>query len=171
MIVESAHARAVRQEMDRQLAEEKERERVRIAKLIAERMMDDRALIFGNLLKGVSAQELARTFHRTENEVQQIFNFILRKIRSRRLERMEPAIPGNTLEELRRPAMRGSRIAFLEILPKLNLDKDPTFKRIMHEEIEMKNDGSMRNEDVLRQLKPVTAAKPNNLKGKPDVRQ
>jgi hypothetical protein len=121
------------------------------AAILATRLNDERALIFSNLLNGVPAWQVARDFHRsTEQEVMEIFRFILRKIRSRRLERMEPPILGATVEEVRR-----YRMVCLSILPKLNLDKDPKFQKVMYETVDVRDDGSIRNEDFLRQLKPI----------------
>lgn len=123
--------------------------------VIATRMLDERVLIFRNLLNGVPAWQVARDFHKqSEQEVMCIFNFILRKIRSRRLERMEPPIPGCTVDEVRK-----SRLLCLSIVPKLNLDKDPKFAKVIYEELEVKENGVVRNEDFLRQLKPLKEKK------------
>jgi hypothetical protein len=118
--------------------------------IIAARLNDERALIFTNLLNGVPVWQVARDFHRSEPDVMHIFRFIVRKIRSRRLERMEPPIVGNTIDEVRR-----QRIACLTILPKLNLDKDPRYKDVFHETVDIKNDGTIRNADFLAQMKPL----------------
>src|SRR5580692_9304331 len=114
------------------------------------RRNDSRALIFTNLLNGVPAWQVARDFHRSEPDVMNIFRFILRKIKSRRLERMEPPIVGNSIAEIRK-----QRITCLTILPKLNLDRDPLYKDVLHEPVDIKNDGTMRNEDFLTSLKPL----------------
>jgi len=120
------------------------------AALMAKRLNDERALIFSNLLNGQEPWKVAEQFHKSLPDVMNIFNFVLRKIRSRRLERMEPPITGSSIEEIRK-----QRIACLTILPKLNLDKDPRFKDVRHEAVELKSNGSIRNEDFLRQLKPL----------------
>jgi len=121
-----------------------------VVALMAARLQDERALIFTNLMNGVPVWQVARDFRRSEPDVMNIFRFILRKIRSRRLERMEPPIIGNTIDEVRR-----HRIACLMILPKLNLDKDPRYRNVMHEAVEVKNDGTIRNVDFLQQMKPL----------------
>lgn len=126
------------------------------AAIMAERLKDERALIFSNLLNGVPVWQVARDFHKSsEQEVMDIFRFILRKIRSRRLERMEPPIVGDTIEEIRR-----QRIACLTALPKLNLDKDPRYKNVMHETVDLKTDGSIRHQEVLQRMKPMPDYKP-----------
>jgi hypothetical protein len=114
------------------------------------RLKDDRALIFTNLLNRVPAWQVARDFHRSEPDVMNIFRFILRKIKSRLLERMEPPIVGNSIAEIRK-----YRITVLTILPKLNLDRDPLYKDVFHEPMEIKQDGTVRHSDFLKQLKPV----------------
>jgi hypothetical protein len=120
------------------------------AAIMAKRLLDERALIFMNLLNGVPVWQVARDFHKSEPDVMHIFRFILRKIRSRRLERMEPPIVGNSIDEVRR-----QRIACLSILPRLNLDRDPLYKDVLHENVDITKDGTVRNEDFLRQMKPL----------------
>ena len=113
------------------------------------RLNDERALIFRNLLNGVPVWRVARDFKLgSEQEVQNIFNFVVRKIRSYLLQQMLPPIVGLTVSELQR-----SRLRCFEILPLLNLDKEPLYRKVAHEEIEMKSDGTVRNMDLLRQLK------------------
>jgi hypothetical protein len=131
------------------------------AALMERRLKDDRALIFTNLLNGVPAWQVARDFHRSEPDVMNIFRFILRKIKSRRLERMEPPIVGNSISEIQR-----QRISVLTILPKLNLDKDPLYKDVFHEPMEIKQDGTVRQADFLKQLKPM----PEHLRTPPIVK-
>ena len=43
----------------------------------------------------------------------------------------------------------------LSILPKLNLDRDPLYKDVFHEPMQIKDDGTIRNADVLSQMKPL----------------
>ena len=121
-----------------------------VAAIKAARLKDDRALIFSNLLNGVPAWQVARDFHRSEPDVMNIFRFILRKIKSRRLERMEPPIVGNSIAEIQR-----HRVTVLTILPNLNLDRDPLYKDVFHEPMEITQDGKVRNADVIRQMKPM----------------
>ena len=121
-----------------------------VAAIKAARLKDDRALIFSNLLNGVPAWQVARDFHRSEPDVMNIFRFILRKIKSRRLERMEPPIVGNSIAEIQR-----HRVTVLTILPNLNLDRDPLYKDVFHEPMEITQDGKVRNADVIRQMNPM----------------
>jgi hypothetical protein len=142
-------------------AEKRKADTARIAAVIETRLKDDRALIFSNLLNGVPVWQVCRDFHRTESDVMNIFRFILRKIKSRRLERMEPPIVGNAISEIQK-----QRIAVLTILPKLNLDKDPLYKNVFHEPMEIKQDGTVRHADFLKQLRPV----PEHLRMPPIVK-
>jgi hypothetical protein len=127
----------------------------------AARLQDDRALIFSNLLNGVPVWQVCRDFRRSEVDVMNIFRFILRKIKSRRLERMESPIVGNSVAEIQR-----QRITVLTILPKLNLDRDPLYKNVFHEPMEIKSDGTVRNAEVIRQMKPL----PEHLRTPPIVK-
>ena len=79
-----------------------------------------------------------------------IFPFVLPKIRSRRLERMEPPILGETIEEVSL-----SRVVCLSILPKHNLDKEPRYQKVIYEAVEIRENGTIRNEDVMPSLKPT----------------
>lgn len=121
-----------------------------IAAVMASRLLDSRALIFTNLMNGVPVWQVCRDFRKSEPDVMNVFRFVLRKIRSRRLERMEPPIIGNTIDEVRR-----QRIVCLTILPKLNLDRDPRYKDVLHEPVDLKNDGTVRNADFLQAMKPL----------------
>lgn len=94
--------------------------------------MDTRALIFSNLLNGVPLGQVAQAFHKTESEINQIFSFVLRKIKSycfvRQTQKAYPTITASTLEDAKK-----YRLTCLEVLPKLNLDKDSQFKDIQTE--------------------------------------
>jgi hypothetical protein len=132
---------------EKQLREERQ---AKDAAIMAARLKDERVMIFANLMNGVPEWKIAEQFHKSVPDVMHIFRFILRKIRSRRLERMEPPIVGNSLAEIRR-----QRITVLTLLPRLNLDKEPHYSNVMHEGMEVKQDGTVRNADFLRQLKPM----------------
>lgn len=91
-------------------------------------MSDDRALIFKNLLNGVPIQQVCRDFHKTESEVNQIFSFVLRKIKNycwlRSATKVAlPMVHAGNLEEAKK-----YRIQCLSVLPKLNLNKDSQYK-------------------------------------------
>jgi hypothetical protein len=68
---------------------------------------------------------------------------------------MEPPIVGNSIAEIQR-----QRITCLTILPKLNLDRDPRYKDVLNEPVDIKNDGTIRNQDFLMSLKPLPDYKP-----------
>lgn len=110
--------------------------------------MDERALIFANLVKGVPVWQVARDYRkRNEAEVLGIFAFVLNKVRNYHFVRHLPPIVGESVEEIRK-----YRAACLSVLPKLNFDKPPQFKKIANEPLEMKNDGTIRNADLLGRL-------------------
>jgi hypothetical protein len=132
---------------EKQLREER---RAKDVAKMAARLKDERVMIFSNLMNGVPEWKIAEQFHMSVPDVMNIFRFVLRKIRSRRLERMEPPIVGESIVEIRR-----QRITVLTLLPKLNLDKEPLYSKVMHEGMEVKRDGSIRNTDFLKQLKPM----------------
>lgn len=96
--------------------------------------MDNRALIFANLLNGVSAAQVAQAFHKqSEDEVLQIFGFILRKIKSycflrARQKNALPLIIANDVKTAQK-----YRLTCLSVLPKLNIDKEPQFRDIHNE--------------------------------------
>jgi hypothetical protein len=129
-------------------AENQRREREK-AELMEKRLKDERALIFQNLLNDVPVWQVAHAYHRSQDEVMNIFNFIMRKIRSRVLERMERPIFGTTIEEIQKSKRR-----CLAMLPFLNLDKEPRYANVLHEHIEIKRDGTTRNLDLVKQIKP-----------------
>lgn len=130
-------------------AQREQREREKSA-LMEKRLKDERCLIFQNLLHGVPVGQVAQAFHRSDADVMSVFHFVLRKIRSWCIERMERPILGATVEEIQRTAKRRC----LAILPLLNLDKEPRYAKVIHEHLELKADGTMRNEDFLRTIKP-----------------
>lgn len=101
--------------------------------------MDSKALIFTNLLNGVSVEQVCRDFHKTESEVMNIFAFVLRKVKSYCFLRAAskealPMITASNLEEAKR-----HRITCLSVLPKLNLNKEAQFKDIQTEIVTMDN--------------------------------
>lgn len=95
--------------------------------------MDERTLIFSNLLNGVPARQVAEVFRKPEEEVMQIFSFILRKIKSycflrARQKDAYPIIVAHDVE-----TAQAYRLTCLKVLPKLNLDTAPQFKDIQNE--------------------------------------
>lgn len=102
-------------------------------------LTDPRSLIFANLLKGVPIQQVARDFHKSESEINQIFSFVLRKIKSYCFERsiQKKALPiviASTVQEAQR-----YRLTCLQVLPQLNLDKAPKYKDILSEPVNPDN--------------------------------
>lgn len=101
--------------------------------------MDDRTLIFSNLLNGVPTRQVAQTFRRSEAEVLQIFSFILRKIKNycflrARQKNAYPIIVASNIKEAQK-----YKLTCLSVLPKLNLDKAPQYKDIHSEVINPDN--------------------------------
>lgn len=97
--------------------------------------MDDRHLIFSNLLNGVPVPQVARDFHKSEAEVEQVFTHVLRKVKSycflrSRQKNPMPVVTASTVAEA-----RAFRLTCLSVLPKLNLDRAPEFRDIHTETI------------------------------------
>lgn len=95
--------------------------------------MDAKALIFANLLNGVPMGQVCKDFNKSESEVQNIFAFVLRKVKSYCFLRSTtkeayPIITASTLEEA-----KAHRITCLNVLPKLNMNKEAQFKDIKTE--------------------------------------
>jgi len=117
--------------------------------IMATRLNDERAIIFSNLLNGVPVWQVARDFHKqADGEVQRIFDFILAKIKSYCFERKLPPVLGSTVAEVR----QYKAICF-EILPKINLDKEPMYGKIFEEKMSLTRDGTFTHQDVLRNMK------------------
>jgi hypothetical protein len=103
--------------------------------------MDERALIFKNLLCGVPVWEVARAFHKnTEGEVMAAFNFVLKKAKSYCFERKMPPIFADSVEDAKK-----HRIVLLTVLPKLNLNKEAKFSKIFNEPFPGDNYGIMQS--------------------------
>jgi len=92
--------------------------------------MGAQSLVFSNLIKGVSVSQVAKDFRLSESEVNHIFSFVLRKIKSYVFLRKQPMVVASTLEEARRYKM-----TCLRVLPMLNLEKPPVFKDIQNETV------------------------------------
>lgn len=95
--------------------------------------MDNRALIFANLVNGVPPEQVARDFRQSEAEVMQVFAFVLRKIKSYCFmrSRQKNAVRIITASNLKEA--KDCRVLCLSVLPKLNLDNPPEYKDIQHE--------------------------------------
>lgn len=94
--------------------------------------MDERILIFSNLLNGVSIEQVARDFKKSLDEVQRDFSYVLRKIKSycflRQTKKGFAPITASTIEEAKK-----FRLTCFSVLPNIKLDKEPQFKDIQHE--------------------------------------
>lgn len=106
--------------------------------LMQERLRDERALIYRNLLNGVPVFKVCESFHKSEPEVMQVFRYVTRKIKNYIFEKMLPPIYCDSISE----AMR-YKVQILQILPKLNLDKAPIYKDIGFDSIRADNFGHM----------------------------
>ena len=95
---------------------------------------DDRKLMVQNLLNGVSAQQVAQVFDKTEAYVSDLFNYSMVKIRSYLFERAMPPIPCDTLQKARE-----NRMVLLGYLEKVNLDRSPKFKTVEYSAVDSTN--------------------------------
>lgn len=91
-------------------------------------MQDNQKIIFSNLINGVPVPQVAQAFHTTENEVMRVFSFVLRKIKNYIFLRQLPMIVASDIESARR-----YQITCLQVLPKLNLSKEPEYRDIQVE--------------------------------------
>lgn len=87
-------------------------------------------MIFANLLNGVPIGQVCKDFNKSESEVQNIFAFVLRKIKSycflrSATENAYPIITASTLEEAKK-----YKLTCLTVLPKLNMNREAQFKDI-----------------------------------------
>ncbi len=85
--------------------------------------MDERKLIFSNLLNGVPLDTVAQVFHKTCADVQADFNYIVQKIKNYCFLNAVPAIHCESIEQARK--VRHSIFPILEVI---NLDKSPIYK-------------------------------------------
>lgn len=89
--------------------------------------MDERRLIFSNLLNKVPMENVAKAFNKTEADIKMDFAFIAQKIKNYCFKNNVPAIFCDTLEDARK-----NRHAIYPILNIINLDIQPEFK-VRHE--------------------------------------
>ncbi len=94
--------------------------------------MDERRLIFSNLLNGVPLTDVCKAFNKTEADVRAEFSYITQKIKNYCFLKGCPAIYCDTIEDARK-----NRYAIFPILRVVNLDKAPQFK-IKHEQFDGK---------------------------------
>ncbi len=94
--------------------------------------MDERRLIFSNLLNGVPLEDICNAFHKTEAEIRAEFSYIIQKVKNYCFLKGHPAIYCDTIEQAQK-----NRYAIFPILKIINLDKAPQFK-IKHEKFDGK---------------------------------
>jgi len=117
----------------------------REASIIASRLKDSRVLMVMNLLNGVPAWQIGLTYHMDASEVEAIFRFAMSKVKDYLFRKCKPPIFCDTLEEAKK-----DRVNIIAILPKLNLDKEPEYKRIVTEKVTDGNTQSMINDNLRR---------------------
>jgi hypothetical protein len=98
--------------------------------------MDNRSLIFANLLNGVPTAQVAQAFNlRSEDEALQVFQYVLRKIKSYCFlrARQKNAYPIIVAHDVK--TAQAYKLTCLTVLPKLKLDTAPQYKDIHNEMI------------------------------------
>jgi hypothetical protein len=89
--------------------------------------MDERRMIFSNLLNKVPMENICKVFNKTEAEIKADFSYITQKIKNYCFKNNELPIFCDTIEDAQK-----NRRAIYPILNILNLEKKPEFK-IRHE--------------------------------------
>lgn len=84
-----------------------------------------RRLVFTNLANGLSVEAVMVALHMSEAEVLADFEFVSKKIRSYRFERIMPLIPLGTIA-----AARANRVEALYTMSRLNLGVEPVYSKI-----------------------------------------
>jgi hypothetical protein len=107
----------------------------------AARLKDRRYLIVSNLLNGVPDWQIAQAHHIEVRDVNIIMRQAMNKVRNYLFRLCKPPIPCDTLVDARK-----NRINILAILPKLNLDAEPRFNRIIDEIVNANNCESALND-------------------------
>lgn len=91
----------------------------------------EKDLIFRNMLNGVDKLSIAQAFHKTEEDINEIFKFVVSKIKSYMFINVMPFMSLSSIDEARK-----NRLQALEILDKLNLDKAPKHAKIIEQPLE-----------------------------------
>ena len=94
------------------------------------RLKDRRVLIVGNLLNGLPEWKIAEAYRCDVAEVNAVFRHAMNKLKNYLFRLRKPPIICDTIAEAKL-----SRAIIMGILPKLNLDSEPVFSRIIHETI------------------------------------
>ena len=85
--------------------------------------MDERKLIFSNIINGVPLETVAQAFHKTDADVQADFDYIIQKIKNYCFINGVPAIICDSVEQARKV-----RFPIFAVLEVVNLDKSPIYK-------------------------------------------
>ena len=85
--------------------------------------MNERKIIFSNLLNKVPVQNIALAFNKTENEILLDFKYIIQKIKNYCFLNSVPPIFCDTLPEAQK-----NKYSIFPILDKLDLEKAPIYK-------------------------------------------
>ncbi len=85
--------------------------------------MEERKLIFSNLLNKVPLGNVAQAFNKTETEIQADFKYIIQKVKNYCFLNGHPAIICDSIEQAQR-----LRYSIFPILKSINLDKAPEYK-------------------------------------------
>jgi hypothetical protein len=85
--------------------------------------MDDRKLIYMNILNGVQISTLSRVFHVPDADIKRDFDFITQKIKLYCYKNAMPPIKCDTLESAQQ-----NRLDILPILDVINLEIQPDLK-------------------------------------------
>lgn len=87
--------------------------------------MEERKLIFSNLLNKVPLGNIAQAFNKTEAEIQADFKYIIQKVKNYCFTKGVPPIMCDSIEDAQK-----SRYSIFPILKVLDLDKTPEYKII-----------------------------------------
>lgn len=85
--------------------------------------MDERRLVFLNLINSVPLKNVAESFNKTELEIKASFDYIIQKIKNYCFIKDVPAICCNTIAQA-----KAIRHSIYPILDKVDLDKEPIYK-------------------------------------------
>lgn len=86
-------------------------------------MIDERRIIFSNILNKVPLESISRAFNKAESDIKSDFAYITQKIKNYCFKNNIPPIFCDTIEEAQK-----NRHTIFEILPFIDLNKSPEFK-------------------------------------------
>lgn len=85
--------------------------------------MEERKIIFSNLLNGVPLGNVCKAFNKSESEIQADFKYIMQKVKNYCFLNGVPTIVGDSVEECRK-----QRHSIFPILKMVDLNKSPIYK-------------------------------------------